>query len=332
MHIEFRQSRRVCALAAVAAAIGWHGTATAGETILFVGNSFTYAQGSAVMGYQPDSVTDLNGTRIGGIPALFKSFTQQAGLDYTVSLETVGGSGLDLHYNTKRALIDRAWDNVVMHTFSTLNASAPGNPAQLIQYTGLLTNMFEAKNPDVDVNLMATWSRADQTYPPGGAWYGQDIYQMGKDVKAGYDLAAAATPSVRSVIPVGNAWNLAMASGFADTNPYDGIDAGKVNLWATDSYHASLYGSYLEALTVFGNITGLDPRSLSADEQAAKTLGIASADVLAMQNLAYQTIAAVPEPGTYLMMGVGLAGLAVWQRRRQAAGTKGRTTSSRRAT
>lgn len=329
-----RGTRRAFVITALAAAIGGTGAASAAESILFIGNSFTYAQGSAVQTFMPGTVTDLNGTNVGGIPALFKSFTQQAGLDYNVSLETVGGSGLDLHYNTKQALINKPWDNVVMHTFSTLNASAPGNPAQLIQYTGLLTAMFQAQNPNVEVNLMATWSRADQTYPASGAWFGKDIYQMGKDVKAGYDLAAAANPSVRGVIPVGDAWNLAMLTGYADTNPYDGIDAGKRNLWATDSYHASLYGSYLEALTVFGNITGLDPRSLGANEQAAAALGISTNDVLAMQNLAYQTlaVAAVPEPSTYLMMGFGVAGLALWQRRRQAAGTNGRTTSSKRAT
>ena len=328
-------TRRAFALAAATfTLVGAAGTARAAETILFIGNSFTYAAGSAVQTFQPGSVSDLNGSNIGGIPALFKSFTQQAGLDYSVSLETVGGSGLDLHYNTKKPLIDKAWDNVVMHTFSTLNASSPGNAAQLVRYTGLLTDMFLAKNANVQVNLMATWSRADQTYLPTGAWFGKDIYQMGKDVKAGYDLAAAANPAVRSVIPVGDAWNLAMSTGYADTNPYNGIDAGKRNLWAADSYHASLYGSYLEGLTVFGNITGLDPRSLGANELAAQSLGISADDAVAMQNLAYQTlaVAAVPEPSTYLMMGLGLAGLGLWQRRRQAAGTNGRITSSSRAT
>ena len=338
MHTEPKRpssaTRRAFNVAAVAALFGTAGASHGAESILFIGNSFTYALGSAVETFQPGTVTDLNGSKIGGIPALFKSFTQQAGLDYTVSLETVGGSGLDLHFNTKKPLIDKAWDNVVMHTFSTLNASMPGNPAQLIQYTGLLTSMFEARNPNVNVNLMATWSRADQTYPSTGAWFGKDIYQMGKDVKAGYDLAAAANPSVRGVIPVGDAWNFAMLSGYADTNPYDGIDPGKRNLWATDSYHASLYGSYLEALTVFGNITGLDPRSLGANERAAQSLGISTGDSLAMQNIAYQTlqVTAVPEPSTYLMMAFGIAGLTVWQRRRQSTGTNGRMTSSKRAT
>jgi hypothetical protein len=320
-------------LQAVPAARGWLAAAgvvlalgatpaAAVETIVFIGNSFTYAQGSAVQTYRPNTVTDLNGTNIGGIPALFKSFTAQAGLDYAVSLETVGGSGLDLHYNTKRSLLDRPWDHVVMHTFSTLDSARPGNPATLLQYSALFVGLFERQNPNVDINLMATWSRADQTYPRTGAWFGQDIYAMSRDVRAGYDLAAATVPGIDGVIPVGAAWDLAWRTGYADPNPYDGITAGQRNLWATDNYHASLYGSYLEALTVFGSVTGLDPLVLGANEQAARDLGIAPTDVLRMQQLASTTlqVAAIPEPETYALMALGLGAIGlVARRRRQTA-------------
>src|ERR1700761_8697235 len=71
------------------------------ETILFVGNSFTYGANSPVWKYRAGSVTDLNGTGVGGVPALFKLFTQEAGRDYTVSLETVGGRDLGFHLREK---------------------------------------------------------------------------------------------------------------------------------------------------------------------------------------------------------------------------------------
>ena len=48
----------------------------------------------------------------------------------------------------------------------------------------------------------------------------------------------------------------------ADANPYDGIEPGKLNLWTTDHYHASDRGYYLEALVIFGHLTGRDARSL----------------------------------------------------------------------
>ena len=77
----------------------------AGQSVLFVGNSFTFGSGSAVRFYRNDTVTDLNNEGIGGVPALFKSFTQQAGLDYDVALETRGGVGLDFHLENKLGVI-----------------------------------------------------------------------------------------------------------------------------------------------------------------------------------------------------------------------------------
>ncbi|MFT4941745.1 MAG: hypothetical protein ACI88A_004816 [Paraglaciecola sp.] len=81
---------------------------------------------------------------------------------------------------------------------------------------------------------------------------------MAQDIRAGYDKAAIFL-GVKSVNPVGEAWIRAMEMGLANTNPYDGIDQGKINLWTYDHYHASKYGYYLEALVVFGNLTGLAP-------------------------------------------------------------------------
>ena len=53
--------------------------------------------------------------------------------------------------------------------------------------------------------------------------------------------------------------------GLADDNPYDDAGAGKMNLWAYDSYHASSYGYYLEAAMDFGKVTGKDPMMLARD-------------------------------------------------------------------
>src|SRR6186713_1067229 len=68
------------------------------ETVLFVGNSLIYGARSPVKRYGADTVTDLNDAGFGGVPALFKAFTRQVGLDYEVSLEAAGGTGLDFHY------------------------------------------------------------------------------------------------------------------------------------------------------------------------------------------------------------------------------------------
>ena len=261
--------------------------------ILFVGNSFTFAADTPIMTYKANTVTDLNRNGTGGVPALFKAFTVQAGLDYDVFLETHPGVGIDWHLeNAADKIGERRWDTVVLQSYSTLDSAQPGNPAMLVRAVSRMAEFLKNRNPAVDVRLVATWSRADQTYEPTGHWYGKPIDAMENDVRAGYDKAAAGSPVVKGVIPVGEAWGRAMRSGVADLNPYDGIDAGKVNLWNADNYHASVYGYYLEALTIFGSITGRDPRSLGPHESAAADLGIAPAHVGALQKIAFDQLSA----------------------------------------
>lgn len=264
----------------------------ADTSVLFIGNSFTYGHGSAARFYRADTVTDLNSLGIGGVPALFKSFTDQAGLDYNVYLETQPGSGLDYHLENKLGVIGRRpWDKVVMHGFSTLHSEKPGNPELLISTTAQMTEFLQGINPDVEVFLTATWSRADLTYIPGRPWSDKSIDQMALDVRAGYDQAANAVAGVKSVNAVGEAWTRAMDSGLADPNPYDGIDADKIDLWTHDHYHASNYGYYLEALVVFGNLTGRDPRSLGDNECSGFELGMTTAQVKGLQQAAFDQLA-----------------------------------------
>ena len=164
--------------------------------ILFVGNSFTFAAGTPIMNYKADTVTDLNRNGTGGVPALFKAFTVQAGLDYDVFLETHPGVGIDWHLdNAADKIGQRRWDTVVLQSYSTLDSAQPGNPATLVSAVRRMADFLKNKNPAVDVRLVSTWSRADQTYEPAGHWYGKPIDAMANDVRAGYDKAAAGSAS-----------------------------------------------------------------------------------------------------------------------------------------
>jgi hypothetical protein len=268
--------------------------AVQGESLLFIGNSFTYGQGSAVRFYRSATVSDLNHEGIGGVPALFKSFADQAGLDYDVALETRPGAGLDFHLAEKRDLIaSRAWDKVVAHGYSTLDAEKPRDPGKLIRTSKGLAELLRQKNPRVELFLTATWSRADQVYPATGAWAGTPVATMAEDVRAAYERAAEAAGA--KVSPVGTAWNRAVRAGLADPNPYDGLDAGKLDLWTHDHYHASDYGYYLEALVVFGRVTGLDPRSLGSAECSAFELGFSTAQTEALQRVAAEELATLTD-------------------------------------
>jgi hypothetical protein len=110
-------------------------------------------------------------------------------------------------------------------------------------------------------------------------------------MRAAYDLAAARI-TAKGILPVGEAWARAMQAGIADPNPYDGIEAGKLDLWTWDHYHASIAGSYLEALVVFGGITGRDPRALGDGECSAFELGLTREHAKALQQVAFDQLTA----------------------------------------
>lgn len=258
------------------------------RSILFVGNSFTFGAMSDVMTYRKESVSDLNGDGMGGVPALFKRFADEAGLRYEVSLETAAGQTLAWHLANKREAIDRKWDAVVLQQYSTLDPDKPGDVTQTISAAKAITTLLRGRNPKVDISLVATWTRPDLTYPSGKPWSGQPVERMALDLRKADDQVRSADPLVARVIPVGEAFNCAIASRIADPNPYDGVTSGKIDLWASDHYHASSYGYYLEALTVFAAVTRSDPRKLGRSEKAAADLGIRPSIAAKLQGIAFQ--------------------------------------------
>jgi hypothetical protein len=276
-------------IAALAAAAALTSAAPA-RTILFIGNSFTFGADSDVMTYRKDSVTDLNGEGMGGVPALFKRFAGEAGLRYEVSLETAAGQTLAWHLANKRSVIDRPWDAVVLQQYSTLDPDKPGDVASTIPAARGLVRLLRQRNPRVDISLIATWTRPDLTYPADKHWSGQPITRMALDLRKADDQVRAAVPSIGRIVPVGQAFNCAIARGIADPNPYDGLTRGQVDLWAEDHYHASNAGYYLEALTEFAAITRTDPRRLGRTEGAARDLGIPSAVASRLQEVAFNIV------------------------------------------
>jgi hypothetical protein len=127
------------------------------------------------------------------------------------------------------------------------------------------------------------------------------------------------TSGIKAIIPTGRSFLRAVQEGIATRNMYasDALTDGLIDLWFNDGTHPSKWGSYLMALTTFYTVTGIDPRSLGANEIAARDLGISGTDAVLLQNIAF--ITAVPEAQTYAMLfaGLGLVSLIARRRREQ---------------
>jgi MYXO-CTERM domain-containing protein len=197
---------------------------------------------------------------------------------------------------------------------------------------------------DTQVYLYQTWARpnfvdgalAATTDPQTGAvtrsttpatTFFPDLETMTAELRGNLQSFATAagadgTGGFAGVAPVGQAFLRAVQDGAATRNPYaaDALTDGRIDLWFDDGFHASKYGSYLSALTLFGTLTGQNPAQFGAGELAAAELGIRAQDALALQRVAALELGftpPVPEPGTAALGLLGLAVIAL--RRRQAS-------------
>ena len=288
--------------------------ASAQTRILFVGNSFTHGYIAPVLNYNTAAITDENyglptnsprhesddSGPWGGVPGIFKKFTDEAGLAYEVHIEAINGVDLTYHYTNALTVIRQArWDRVVLQELSTgpLPVSKGGNPVDFFDYSTQLEQAIHSVNASAKIYLYETWARADLTYPAGRPYSGQPITAMGTDLHNAYYQAFAQNGRFEAVAPVGDAWQLAMQTGVAMANPYTPT-AGQLDLWSS-YFHASKWGSYLSACVLLQQITGVDPRSLGAGELAAADLGIAPADAVALQQVAYNQVSGSTNTTTY---------------------------------
>ncbi len=201
-------------------------------------------------------------------------------------------------------------------------------------------------NPNASLNtqiyLQETWARPDLINSPGTKTlnpatavatydptkpvpsYFSSLEDMTAEMVAGMKAVADyadddGTSGIKAIIPTGRSFLRAVQDGIATRNMYasNALTDGLIDLWFNDGTHPSKWGSYLMALTTFYTVTGIDPRTLGANEIAARDLGISAADAVLLQNIAFVT--AVPEAQTYAMLfaGLGLVGVAARRRKGQ---------------
>jgi len=173
-------------------------------------------------------------------------------------------------------------------------------------------------NPDAQVYLYQTWARPNLinapfttvtdpdtgeisfTTTPAVSYY-PSLEAMTADLVAGYGAAAQragadGSGGVTAVAPVGESFLRAVQSGDATRDMYaeDALTDHRIDLWFDDGTHASRYGSYLSALTLYGTLTGLNPAMFGPTEAAARELGISPQRAWQLQRVASEQLGCRP--------------------------------------
>jgi autotransporter-associated beta strand protein len=189
----------------------------------------------------------------------------------------------------------------------------------LYQTQPLASYGYTSSNPNAPIfgSSTAAQNGNDPAFAPyvGAA---NPIAQMASDLHNAYTGAASTynganpTKSHVNVALAGDAWVSAINLGIAVQNPYLTTNPAKlVSLWDTNpltaccttpiGYHPSSYGVYLNALSIFYSITGIDPITLDSEtnannplfkSSAANALGISATDAQLLAIAAADTIRA----------------------------------------
>ncbi len=211
--------------------------------------------------------------------------------------------------------------NGLVNAISGADAAAgKANAAVTLEETQPLASYgYTSSNPNAPIfgSSTAAQNGGNPAYAPyvGAA---DPIGQMASDLHNAYTNAANAynaanpTKSNVNVALSGDAWVSAINLGVAVRNPYLANNpASQVDLWDSNpltaccttpiGYHPSSYGAYLDALTLFYKITGIDPVLLSSEanpndpnflSSAAHALGISATDAQLLAIAAADTVRA----------------------------------------
>ena len=227
-------------------------------------------------------------------------------------------------------------------------AGKPNAAITLYQTPPIAAFGFTSTNPNAPIFGSSTVAQqgGNRAYAPyvGDA---NPITAMASDLHNAYTAEAAAfnaanpTMSHVSVALAGDAWVTAINQGIAQLDPFLATQpAGQIDLWDSDpllacctvpiGYHPSQYGDYLDGLVLFGQITGVNPETLSAEwdpndplfsASASQALGISPDIAYALAIAAEDTLLAgapaAPEPSTWAMMILGFAGIGFMAYRRR---------------
>jgi hypothetical protein len=223
-------------------------------------------------------------------------------------------------------------------------AGVPNAAVMLYETPPIASYGYTSSNPAAPIFGSSTVAaqNGNKAYAPyvGDA---NPIAAMARDLHNAYENEAAAfnaanpTKSHVSVALAGDGWVSAINLGYAEQDPFLANEpAGQVDLWDSNpllacctvpiGYHPSVYGDYIDALTLFAQITGINPTTVDAEfdplnplfaDSASEALGISApiASELALAvEATLQNGGPVPEPASIAVLAAGVLGIGVVRR------------------
>ncbi|MBQ0077126.1 MAG: hypothetical protein KBS55_00615 [Bacteroidales bacterium] len=256
--------------------------------VLFIGNSVTNGYREPVLHYKA-SVSDLYGTSLTGIPGVFKKIAEEAGYpNVKVSIMSVNGRSLTEHYRDHAALFkDKNWDVVILQDLLArpLPNEMGGNIEGMKTAVSDMNNAVLAKNDSARIVLYETFA-GPRDVPDKGA-----TIRVVQDYILRSTKALALNQKLAGWAPVGEAFWEAIEEGIGWDHTDSTKPSSMVDLYYTDGYHPSKYGSYLAACVFYGYLFAADPRDLpSGSGSVAESLEISSTVAEKLHKAAYFAI------------------------------------------
>ncbi|MGE9289447.1 MAG: SGNH/GDSL hydrolase family protein, partial [Puniceicoccales bacterium] len=245
---------------------------SAGEKILFVGNSFTHGSGGTT-----------------SVPDIFSALARAGGQgNPLVEMRAVSGTDFQYHYDHSLGYFNQeSWTHVVLQNYSTQPTHIGDIPVHY-DYGELLYQAAIDNNPDTQIYLYQTWARSsshayytDGTFDSPEAMLGEvrtHYTGLAQQLNAVYP----SNPPVQ-VSPVGDAWKNAGGS-------LDPEDAAWIDLYSTDQYHGNDNGYYLSACVHYAMIFQASPVGLfETEELEALQLSIDPITASLLEQVAWET-------------------------------------------
>ena len=204
------------------------------DDVLFIGNSFTFADQAPVI------------QQHGGVPKLFEAIARAKGHDVTAYAVTAPGKPWAYHLaqpRTKEMFDSRAWTWVVLQDYST-RPTRIDDVKQFLADGMTFSRWIAGKSPHGGIVLYETWAR------PPGAFYAQPPGNAFPNPAAMLDDLHHNYGQLRDLLAKGNPGRPARIALVGTAFARCKAEHPEIILDAKDAHHASPAGYYLAALVM----------------------------------------------------------------------------------